>query len=192
VQKYPECLACQGLGARGSLLQQNLWIGRTIDGLTFLKRLHRRPRSGSWSCVSASTASMGRYDFRPHRVHQATTQLLAAERLARRPPWYETVGAVRPPQILVRTQPVRLGPRGKTLKCKASKIFQPVRLIYPEDRLRKAFFADHPWELARPRMVLEDDAKDGQRRDWASIIQESKPLDGERYARGPFLLSDCG
>jgi small subunit ribosomal protein S23 len=81
---------------------------------------------------------------------------------------------------------VRFGPKGKTLKRKASKAFQPLPIAYPEDRLRKEFFADHPWELARPRMVLEDDGKDGQRRDWASIIQESKPLDGERYMpRGP-------
>ncbi len=49
---------------------------------------------------------------------------------------------------------------------KASKLFQPVRLSYEEDKLRWEYFNDHPWELARPRIVLEDDGKDGEKWDW--------------------------
>ena len=46
--------------------------------------------------------------------------------------------------------------------------------------LRKEFFKDHPWELARPRLIIEDDGKDSQTTDWAQIQQKQKALTGER------------
>ena len=61
-------------------------------------------------------------------------------------------------------------------------MFQPMKIEYPEDKLREEFFGDHPWELARPRIVLEDDGKDYQNQDWSRIEQPGKQLDGERCA----------
>jgi len=58
-------------------------------------------------------------------------------------------------------------------------MFKPQPITYEEDRLRKEFYGDHPWELARPRIVLEQDGKDGQRCDWSRIEQRGKPLNGE-------------
>ena len=55
-------------------------------------------------------------------------------------------------------------------------------MYYEEDQLRQQFFGDHPWELARPRIVLEDDGKDYARFDWSKMLQKNKKLDGERYA----------
>ena len=115
------------------------------------------------------------------RVHQATVQLLETGRLKQRPPWYDIVGKVPPSQILVRTQPVQHDdllrkPRTK----KASRLFRPTAIRYPEDDLRREFFKDHPWELARPTMVLEDEGKDSRLSDWSSIRQVGRPLDGER------------
>ncbi len=46
--------------------------------------------------------------------------------------------------------------------------------------LRREFFKDHPWELARPRMLLEDDGKDSQKTDWSHLQQKEKALGGER------------
>jgi len=60
-------------------------------------------------------------------------------------------------------------------------MFQPMSIVYPEDRLRSEFFGDHPWELARPRVILENDGKDGEKWDWSRIVQPGKKLDGERY-----------
>jgi small subunit ribosomal protein S23 len=60
-------------------------------------------------------------------------------------------------------------------------MFQPMPIVYPEDKLRSEFFGDHPWELARPRVVLENDGKDGEKWDWSRIVQLGKKLDGERY-----------
>lgn len=45
-------------------------------------------------------------------------------------------------------------------------MFSPVNLTYEEDKLRWEYFNDHPWELARPRVVLENDGRDAQGWDW--------------------------
>lgn len=124
---------------------------------------------------------MGRYDFKPQRVHQAVSQLLRTERLSTPPAWYGVVGSIPPTQILVRTQPLQHTERLKKLKGrKPSKLFQPQGITYEEDVLRREFFTDHPWELARPRVVLENDGKDAQLCDWSHIRQQGRPLDGER------------
>jgi small subunit ribosomal protein S23 len=59
-------------------------------------------------------------------------------------------------------------------------VFKPLPIDYEEDALRKEFYSDHPWELARPRIVLEGDGKDGQRVDWSRMQQRGRPLNGER------------
>jgi small subunit ribosomal protein S23 len=45
-------------------------------------------------------------------------------------------------------------------------MFTPLNLTYEEDRLRWEYFNDHPWELARPRVILENDGKDNEKWDW--------------------------
>ena len=130
---------------------------------------------------SDKSRTMGKYDFRPVRVHQTATQLLNTERITKTPPWYTVVGSITPAQTLVRTQPLPHQHRkGKPRTKKASKLFQPQNIHYEEDALRKDFFKDHPWELARPRLVIEDDGKDSQRTDWSRIEQAGKALSGER------------
>lgn len=59
-------------------------------------------------------------------------------------------------------------------------MFQPVKIRYEEDQLRKEFFRDHPWELARPRVVLENSGNDHAGYDWSKLKQRGKRLDGER------------
>ncbi|THY80907.1 hypothetical protein D6C95_09300 [Aureobasidium pullulans] len=124
---------------------------------------------------------MGRYNFAPQRVHQAATRLLQVRSAARGgpsqppPPWYTVIGNLPPSERLVRPplQPARRKGR------KASKLFQPVNLKYEEDQLRLDFFGDHPWELARPRQIVEDDGKDYQKFDWSQLDQPTKQIDGE-------------
>jgi small subunit ribosomal protein S23 len=60
-------------------------------------------------------------------------------------------------------------------------MFKPQPIEYEEDQLRREFYSDHPWELARPRIVLENDGRDGQKCDWSRIQQLGRPLNGERY-----------
>ncbi|GAB7348308.1 hypothetical protein MBLNU459_g6287t1 [Dothideomycetes sp. NU459] len=118
---------------------------------------------------------MGRYNFAPQRVHQAATRLLETQRLLVPPPWYDVIANLPPSERLVR--PALQGAKRKGRK--ASRLFQPVKIEYQEDRLRSDFFGDHPWELARPRQILEDDGKDYQRYSWSQIEQPGKQLDGE-------------
>jgi len=132
-----------------------------------------------------STPAMGRYNFAPQRVHQAATRLLQARETGRGtiasqppPPWYTVIGNLPPSERLVRPPLQPAQRKGR----KASKLFQPVKLQYPEDQLRLDFFGDHPWELARPRQILEDDGKDYQKFDWSQLDQPTKQVDGERCA----------
>lgn len=57
----------------------------------------------------------------------------------------------------------------------------PRQMMYEEDQLRMQFFKDHPWELARPRILVEDDGRDGERWDWSLVYQEGRPCNGERF-----------
>jgi len=132
---------------------------------------------------------MGRYNFKPSRVYQQATHLLETGP-ADYPSWYNTVGTIPPGEIITRTQPVRFRNvvTKKGLK-KPSKMFLPQKIVYEEDRLRNEFYADHPWELARPRIILEQDGRDGEKRDWSRIEQRGKPLDGESVIQRQLWLS---
>lgn len=80
---------------------------------------------------------------------------------------------------------IEANPRPRKSKKKSrgkAKLFKPVPINYEEDSIRTLFFSDHPWELARPRMVLEqtgDDANNNNH-DWSKgVCQEGKALSGE-------------
>lgn len=121
-------------------------------------------------------------NLKPSRVYQTASQLLETESIKQPPPWFSTIGAIPPAEILTRTQPVQHQAAKRRTKGvrKPSKMFKPQSIGYEEDKLRLEFFGDHPWELARPRVVLENDGRDGQKCDWSRIQQPGRPLNGER------------
>lgn len=159
---------------------------------------------------------MGRYNFTALRVRQKALRTLDAYRPAKKPNWLDVVGDIPPAQALIRTPPIQhelVRERLKTIPAtdgeparvraelevatkrptrskKASKIFKPIQMRYEEDELRKRFYRDHPWELARPRIVLENDGKDFENYDWSKLQQIGKKLDGERY-HIPRLCEAC-
>ena len=112
---------------------------------------------------------MGRYNLAPQRVHTYATQLIQNKRLPTPPPWYNTIGTVPPAERLVRPPLQRSQIPGAKVPGgrKKSRLFKPLQLHYQEDSLRWEYFNDHPWELARPRVVLENDGRDQERNDWA-------------------------
>lgn len=118
------------------------------------------------------------YNFAPLRVRSIAKALYDSKRVERVPQWYGIVGDIPTSETLAR--PVLQAPRVRGAK-KASKLFKPLPIVYPEDRLRSEFFGDHPWELARPRLVVEDSGNDAKGYDWSRIKQKGKQLDGERY-----------
>ena len=106
---------------------------------------------------------MGRYNLAPSTVQKHATALLQAQRLTHPPSWYKAISQNPPPQKLVRQPLQRTHKPGK----RSSRLFTPVQVSYEEDELRWEYFNDHPWELARPRMVLENDGRDRERWDWS-------------------------
>lgn len=110
---------------------------------------------------------MGRYNFSAQNVYKQTSDLLSHNRIPAAPPWVPIVAQTPASTRLVRPPMQRPQKPGK----KASRLFQPIPLKYTEDHLRFEYYNDHPWELARPRVILEDDGRDHEKWDW------SLPLD---------------
>lgn len=109
---------------------------------------------------------MGRLDLSAQRVHKYAAQLLDAKKLTAPPPWYNTVNEIPPSAGLIRPVMQRHQKSGK----KSSRLFSPIKVTYEEDRLRWEYFNDHPWELAKPRVILENDGKDYQKWDWSHAL----------------------
>lgn len=156
---------------------------------------------------------MGKYNLTALRVRQTALRQKASQKIAKLPEWVDIVGDIPPAQVVVRQQPiqhqylrqrVRTVPGTSTAEVfyenahekrttnrnkKPSKLFAPVKIKYEEDQLRKEFFRDHPWELARPRIILEKTGKDFENYNWSRIQQPGKKLDGERYVYVPNTAS---
>jgi small subunit ribosomal protein S23 len=144
---------------------------------------------------------MGKYNFTALRVRRTVLRQKASGKISKLPQWVDVVADIPPTQVLVRNTPIRHSPvrqRVKTLPGsselqivfeadekhrpkakKPSRLFQPIEIKYEEDQLRREFFRDHPWELARPRIVLESTGKDYEKYDWSRLQQPGKRLDGE-------------
>ena len=126
---------------------------------------------------------MGRL-FRAARLGKVARDSLSSNTVNRvievAPPWLEVLERIPPAEVLVRTIPVQHHTPRKSLR-KPRNTFRPQQLIYEEDELRSTFFRDHPWELARPRVIVESDGKDYQRVDWSrGLRQPGLPVTGER------------
>ncbi|KAK1962317.1 37S ribosomal protein Rsm25 [Colletotrichum eremochloae] len=134
---------------------------------------------------------MGR-QIRPARVYQAVSQELSTKVLpgypVQEPPWFQVMRDIPPSEILTRPVTIHENPRNPKLR-KPSNIYKPPRIIHEEDSLRATFYRDHPWELARPRMVLETDGKDARRCNWAKgLRQHGQPLTGESVVQRQLWL----
>ncbi|KAI5456538.1 mitochondrial ribosomal protein S25 [Mariannaea sp. PMI_226] len=137
---------------------------------------------------------MGGRQIRPARVYQTVTEELNHRILAgsssNPPPWYGIMTSVPPAETLVRT----VSPRHSKndIRAKTPKnLFRPKKIVYIEDRLRQVFYKDHPWELARPRIILELDGKDHQRCDWGKgLRQPGVPLSGESVVQRQLWLME--
>ena len=131
---------------------------------------------------------MGR-QVRPLRVYETLTNEIA-NRIApqyrvQEPAWYKVVEAIPPAEITTRPVPIRHKPIKQGVR-KPKKTWLPQKIVYEEDELRTTFFKDHPWELARPRVILEIDGRDHLKFDWSKgLRQPGLPLSGEWYEIGP-------
>ncbi|KAF9110028.1 mitochondrial ribosomal small subunit component [Mortierella sp. AM989] len=70
--------------------------------------------------------------------------------------------------------------RGLTRSSRSNKHLRwkserPKIIVYPEDKLRRRFYEDHPWELRRPRCLIETSGN-GTTRDWSKLLQEGRSI----------------
>ncbi|GAP85542.1 putative 37S ribosomal protein rsm25 [Rosellinia necatrix] len=125
----------------------------------------------------------GQRQIRPTRVYQTVTNMLnhrIVESLkVQIPLWYRVVESIPPSETLTRPYPPQHKQHNPKVR-KPSRLFQPQQLVYEEDDLRRQFYKEHPWELARPRMIVEMDGRDAERYDWSRGLQQpGMPLCGE-------------
>jgi small subunit ribosomal protein S23 len=133
---------------------------------------------------------MGGKQIRPGKVYKTVVTELQNAILPKRemntPPWMAVIHQVPPSETLVRTPHVFQSTTPQPLKGtppkpkKIRNLYRPRQIVHPEDSLRNTFFRDHPWELARPRILVETDGKDYQRCDWSKgLVQPGFQLNGE-------------
>lgn len=112
-------------------------------------------------------------------VAKQVNRLLQAGLLKSEPVWYQPV-LHTPPMTDVARKPAqshRARNRNRPNDIREIQGISQGLELY----LRRKFYKEHPWELARPRIVVEEDGADYVRQDWSKMEQIGKPLDGERY-----------
>ena len=115
----------------------------------------------------------------PFALPREIKTALKANIIQTEPIWYQPVLDTPPfsdysrkPALLHSAQPP---------KTKKHDIREFRQMLHPlEVRTREKFYAQHPWELARPKVAVEEDGADYSRYDWSKITQVGKQLDGER------------
>lgn len=143
-------------------------------------------------------------------VLEKTSEYLKAGLLKKQPAWYHVVGAHPPKKNFIR-QARLVNPsseqsikepeakkrfkRGKMYDTRVKEVKKDIynipKLRFVEDELRNLFYSQHPWELARPRILLENTGEDSKKQDWSSLIQLNKQLDGESVVqRAIYLMNE--
>ena len=116
----------------------------------------------------------------PSQVPEAVSRLLKSTLIITPPVWYQAVLANPPPILLARRSRPRpsLNQSSSTTTSKASTSshhtkrprYQPQEIEYEEDRIRRQFFRDFPFEALRPTSLVEG----------FEVIQEN-PVNGPEW-----------
>ncbi|KAL1877598.1 hypothetical protein VTK73DRAFT_8507 [Phialemonium thermophilum] len=134
--------------------------------------------------------------FRPLRVYQtakaaASSSIFPGQKNVP-PAWLPAIESIPPTEVLTRPYAIQHREPNRRAK-KPSKLYKPTRIVYPEDKLRRTFYRDHPWELARPRMILEMDGLDSRYCDWSKgVRQPGMALSGECVVQRQLWLMEHG
>lgn len=143
------------------------------------------------------------------RVLERTSHYINSGVIKRKPAWYDAVAAVPPSfdltkspknlQINQREDPQdklwkKFGDNFKTRTSRKEKkqnnnsVNRIPKLSFLEDQLRDVFYHQHPWELARPKILVENSGKENSECDWSRMLQLNKPLDGESVVQRTLWL----
>ncbi|AET38819.1 mitochondrial 37S ribosomal protein mS23 Ecym_3329 [Eremothecium cymbalariae DBVPG len=149
-------------------------------------------------------------------ILERTSSFLRVGLLARTPVWYDVI-VKSPPSTKFARQPKLVNPStgaytaklrefsdnrnssSGTYKTRANKhekrvstsaVYRAPKLYYFEDKLRSLFYKQHPWELSRPKILVENQGD--EKHDWSRIQQLGKPLDGESVVQRTLYLLGSG
>ncbi|KAJ2906967.1 hypothetical protein MKZ38_009830 [Zalerion maritima] len=147
----------------------------------------RKPQAQIEASDHGLAMTRGRYMKASH-LHQTVSELVAGGHSKDTPVWHHVLHSIPPSEMLVRTRPVQLQetpPR----RLSPKDTYKPQHLVYEEDALRRRFYADHPWELARPRVIAERHGTDARYYDWSNgLRQPGLPLCGESVVQRQMWL----
>lgn len=147
------------------------------------------------------------------QVLERTSQYLDSGLVTKQPSWYKVL-AYHPPMFNnVKTAKVQLlkkikGEEDKnysavlntektnkfyktrlTPKQMNADLLKPEKLRFAEDDIRTLFYKQHPWELADPKVMNENERNlDIGKLDWSTMRQYTKKLDGESVVQRTLYL----
>jgi small subunit ribosomal protein S23 len=151
-----------------------------------------------------------------NQVLQRTSEYLSSGLVQNQPAWYKALAFNPPkhsflkkvrPEILKQTKSEELSTindineknlngyyitRVKTAKKNQIKnLLNSQNLHFIEDDLRLLFYKQHPWELANPKNLVENEYNLGNKNcDWSNLRQFSKKLDGESVVQRTLYLME--
>ncbi|KAK9468186.1 mitochondrial ribosomal protein S25 [Lipomyces arxii] len=123
-------------------------------------------------------------------ILKRTSKLLASGTMHGEPAWFKALLATPPSTDFTQILSTRPAVNGAGKKLSVAERFKPQELVYPEDEIRKLFYEQHPWELSRPRILIERDALDFRRQDWSKLQQLYQQVDGESVVQRTMWIAE--
>lgn len=110
------------------------------------------------------------------QVHQQVSRLMRGNFIKEEPIWYQAVLEHPPLPLPPKAPPSRhqydlqVNPTQST----RPKLYdpKPLPIVYLEDKIRRQFFRDHPFEAFRPSSLVE-----------SAAIEDANPMRGEAWTR---------
>lgn len=133
-----------------------------------------------------------------------TSGRIASGMLSHEPIWYRAMAANMPTTVyqhkphfeklarIAQRESEKLNEfiktRSKPVRVRTRHLYEPVHLKFMEDEIREIFYKQHPWELARPKLIVENSGDDHVTQDWSKMYQANKKLDGESVVQRTIYL----
>ncbi|KAG0741938.1 hypothetical protein G6F57_004475 [Rhizopus arrhizus] len=145
----------------------------------------------------------------PIKIAKHVSSLLKGRLMKQPPVWLPVVQSIPPGPSIIRSQNEQVNVSGQSELEKALFTQQqtksrlrhsqkhlrtppprPRAIVYPEDKLRKQFYKDHPFELARPKVLVENELG-VNRTDFSKLMLDGmhpSQIDGEAVIKYQLYL----
>ncbi|CAG8461883.1 11607_t:CDS:2 [Ambispora leptoticha] len=118
------------------------------------------------------------FRIRPTQLHYHVEHLMKGGIYSKAPIWYPVMKMFPPGQSLPRasnnnaTSTLNKKNNKNSTKHLRTKSARPQPIVYPEDALRRQFYRDHPYELLRPRVLMEKEIQVDKV--WKSLVGDDE------------------